>query len=400
MRLIFVTLGYHPDSIGGAYRYIADVAERLAQRGHKVSVIYPVPEGIATGRDTLNGVERWRFTDADGFFFANWNTENRNARALWLEATGYGKEPALTIICHAFFSPLLHIAAPNALFLFTGPWAEEYRYAQQARERSPGRKMLDVVVRRTMRVSEGQALRRCRAIVTISKYYERELPNWHGEGLPPIKVIFGGVDLQRFQPAADRAATRNKWQLAPHQFLFLTVRRLDPRMGLTSLIRAFALVAQQHPNALLWLAGRGPDAANLEALIRELKLEQKVRLLGFVAEEDLPSLYAAADCTLMPSLDLEGFGLATVESLACGTPVLGTRSGATPELLEPLQENLLFSAGDVGALHQRLGQILEHPETLPSRAECRRYAQERFDWMQPVDKLDAVIKELTKPEAA
>lgn len=399
MRLIFVSLGYHPDSVGGAYRYIADIAERLVQRGHKVSVIYPVPTGTAATRDVLNGVERLRFPDADGFFFSNWNTENRNARALWLETTGYGKELALTIICHAYFAPLLHIAAPNALFLFTGPWAEEYRFAQQARERNPGRQVLDVVVRRTMRVAEGQALRRCRAIVTISQYYERELPVWHGEGLPPVRVIFGGVDLQRFQPPADRAIVRAKWHLPEHQFLFLTVRRLDPRMGLSNLIRAFGLVTQTHPNALLWLAGRGPDAPNLEVLIRELKLESKVRLLGFVAEEDLPSLYAAADCTLMPSLDLEGFGLSTVESLACGTPVLGTRAGATPELLEPLRADLLFPPGDVGGLEHRLEQILEHPHSLPTREECRRYAEERFSWDLPVTKLEHLIKKLTTAEA-
>lgn len=398
MHLIFVSLGYHPDSVGGAYRYIADVAERLAQRGHKVSVIYPVPKGISTAPDTLNGVERLRFPDADGFFFSNWNTENRNARALWLAATSYGKEPVLTIICHAYFGPLLHVAAPNALFLFTGPWAEEYRFAQQARERSPGRQVLDVVVRRTMRVAEGQALRRCRAIVTISQYYERELPRWHGEGLPPVRVIFGGADLQRFRPAADRAAVRAKWHLAGQHFLFLAVRRLDPRMGLTGLVRAFALITQSHPNALLWLAGRGPEASSLEALIRELKLESKVRLLGFVPEEDLPLLYAAADCTLMPSLDLEGFGLSTVESLACGTPVLGSRSGATPELLEPLSADLLFSPGDVGGLENRLEQVLEHPHTLPAREACRRYAEERFDWEQPVSKLEHLIKELTTAE--
>lgn len=396
MRLIFVTLGYHPDSVGGAYRYIADLAERLAARGHKVSVIYPVPKGISTERDTLNGVERFRYQDAEGMFFANWNTENRKARTLWLEATGYGRERALTIICHAFFSPLLHISGSSTLFLFTGPWAEEYRFAQQARELGVGRKALDVVIRRTMRISEGQALRRCCAIVTISQYYERELPVWHGEGLPPIRVIFGGVDLERFQPPKDRAAVRAHWKLSDSDFLFLTVRRLDPRMGLMNLIRAFAPVALNYPNARLWLAGRGPDAPHLEALIRELKLEHHVRLLGFVPEEDLPSLYAAADCALMPSLALEGFGLSTVEALACGTPVMGTLSGATPELLEPLDPHLLFPPDDVTMLTHRLENVLEHPASLPTREKCRAYAEERFSWDQPVEKFQALLKQITE----
>ncbi len=396
MRLIFVTLGYHPDSVGGAYRYIADLAERLAARGHKVSVIYPVAAGTSLQRDTLNGVERWRYPDATGMFFANWNTENRNVRALWLEITRYGHEPALTILCHSFFSPLLHVAGPSSLFLFTGPWAEEYRFAQQARDLGVGRKALDVVIRRTMRVSEGQALRRCRAIVTISQYYQQELPRWHGEGLPPVKVIFGGVDLQHFQPPANRAAVRTQWKLADRDFLFLTVRRLDPRMGLGNLIRAFAPVALNYPNARLWLAGKGPDAPQLEALIRELKLETHVRLLGFVPEADLASLYGAADCTLMPSLDLEGFGLATVESLACGTPVLGTRSGATPELLEPLDPHLLFEPGNVVALTQRLEKVLQQPASLPSRERCRAFAEERFSWDLPVTKFQALLKQLTE----
>jgi glycosyltransferase involved in cell wall biosynthesis len=396
MRLIFVTLGYHPDSVGGAYRYIADLAERLASRGHDVSVIYPVAAGMSLEQDTLNGVKRLRYQDAEGMFFANWNTENRNARVLWLQATRYGNEPALTIICHAFFAPLLHVAGPNSLFLFTGPWAEEYRFAQQARELGMGRKALDVVIRRTMRISEGQALRRCRAIVTISQYYQRELPQWHGEGLPPVRVIFGGVDLQRFHPPADRAAVRARWKLADGDFLFLTVRRLDPRMGLANLIRAFASVALNYPNARLWLAGKGPEAPALEALIRELKLEHHVRLLGFVPEADLPSLYAAADCTLMPSLDLEGFGLATVESLACGTPVMGTRSGATPELLEPLAPGLLFEPGDLAGLTQRLEKVMQNPVALPARDKCRAYAEERFSWDLPVDKFQTLLKQLTE----
>jgi len=396
MQLIFVTLGYHPDSVGGAYRYIADLAERLAARGHEVSVIYPVAAGVSLEQDTLNGVKRLRYPDAEGMFFANWNTENRLARLLWLQATHYGKKPAQTIICHAFFSPLLHVSGPTTLFLFTGPWAEEYRFARQAQELGVGRKALDVVIRRTMRISGGQALRRCRAIVTISQYYQRELPQWHGEGLPPVRVIFGGVDLQRFQPPADRAAVRAHWKLADQDFLFLTVRRLDPRMGLANLLRAFAPVALNFPNARLWLAGKGPEAPALEALIRELKLEHHVRLLGFVPEADLPSLYAAADCTLMPSLDLEGFGLATVESLACGTPVMGTLSGATPELLRPLDPHLLFEAGEPAALTNRLETVLKKPASLPARDKCRAYAEERFSWDLPVNKFEDVLKQLTE----
>jgi glycosyltransferase involved in cell wall biosynthesis len=109
-----------------------------------------------------------------------------------------------------------------------------------------------------------------------------------------------------------------------------------------------------------------------------------VRLLGFVAEESLPRLLNAADCTVMPSLDLEGFGLATLESLACGTPVLGSSAGATPELLEPFSPKLLFDPQQSGALTEKLKSALANPAALPNRSRCRAYALQNFSWDGPV----------------
>lgn len=155
-------------------------------------------------------------------------------------------------------------------------------------------------------------------------------------------------------------------------------------MGLSQLIEAFATVAQPFPQARLWLAGDGSQRGELQGRIDSHKLAGRVRLLGFVAEADLPALYNAADCTLMPSLDLEGFGLATVESLACGTPVLGSRAGATPELLAPLSEALLFDTVPPAKLSNKLRTILQGQQILPGRAQCRDYAVKQFAWHRPV----------------
>jgi glycosyltransferase involved in cell wall biosynthesis len=118
--------------------------------------------------------------------------------------------------------------------------------------------------------------------------------------------------------------------------------------------------------------------------IREGGLGDRVQLLGYVPEAELADVYGVADCTLMPSLDLEGFGLATVESLACGTPVIASDAGANPELVAPLDAGLLYRSTDLQALAERLNAVLSGQHPLPSRARCAEYARARFPWERPV----------------
>jgi glycosyltransferase involved in cell wall biosynthesis len=165
-------------------------------------------------------------------------------------------------------------------------------------------------------------------------------------------------------------------------------------MGLDVLVDAFARVHAKFPRAKLWLTGRGSAEEMLRARSESLGLAKRVRFLGFLADDDVPRLLNAADLTVMPSLDLEGFGLATAESLACGTPVVGSLAGATPELLEPLDSRLLFEAGSVDVLAERLSQYLGDPSSVPSRADCAAYARNHFSWDAQVEACEAAARDL------
>ena len=394
MRFIFLSAGYYPDQVGGAFRYVTEVTERLAARGHHVTVIFPGNEPQASCSKSPARAALQRFPQPRGFFWNNWRQKNISARRNFMAAMPGDGEPLLAVLCHAFFEPAFAAHRGRSAFLFTGPWAEEYSFSRQSQKTLWPRRVLDQLIAARMRATERRALRSVDRVLTISRYYEGQLPRWHGADLPPVRMISGGVNAEQFFPFTDRAAARVKFGLKLDEFLFLTVRRLDPRMGLRQLIDAFATVAAQFPHARLWLAGDGPQRGELQAGIDAHQLGDRVRLLGFVAEADLPALYNAADCTLMPSLDLEGFGLATVESLACGTPVAGSRAGATPELLAPLSEDLLFDAISPAILQNKLLAILQNPQTLPGREQCRDYAVKQFSWDRPVAGFEQTFTEL------
>jgi glycosyltransferase involved in cell wall biosynthesis len=122
-------------------------------------------------------------------------------------------------------------------------------------------------------------------------------------------------------------------------------------------------------------------------------------MFGFVPEADLPALYAAADFSVVPTVALEGFGLVTVESLASGTPVLGTPVGATPEILSPLEPQLVFEAPTAEAMAQRLTEVLSGRIRLPGREACREYAQ-RYGWDAVTPRILEVYREAVEERRA
>jgi glycosyltransferase involved in cell wall biosynthesis len=114
--------------------------------------------------------------------------------------------------------------------------------------------------------------------------------------------------------------------------------------------------------------------------------------LGFLPDNELPLYYQASDTFVLPTRELEGFGLVVAEALACGTPVLGTPVGAIPEILRELQPDLLFEGIEAEDIARGIMNHLEGAKSDPQgyealRQRCRTYATARCGW-------DRVIKEL------
>jgi glycosyltransferase involved in cell wall biosynthesis len=108
-----------------------------------------------------------------------------------------------------------------------------------------------------------------------------------------------------------------------------------------------------------------------------------------VPREHLPFYYRSADLFLLPTLAIEGFGLATVEALASGVPAMGTRIGGTVEILKHIDDKLLFPGTDSKSLATGLERFLNDPESFHALGNrCRLEAEEKYSWEKVVDRIE------------
>jgi glycosyltransferase involved in cell wall biosynthesis len=163
-------------------------------------------------------------------------------------------------------------------------------------------------------------------------------------------------------------------------------------MGLHNLVEAISEVVRRHPDVFLLIAGKGMLQHELDQHIQSRNLSSNIRMMGAVSDQILASLYRAVDFSVVPTTAYEGSGLILVESLAAGTPVLGTPIGAIPEVLGPLSESLLFESPSAQHLSEGICEALSGKRLLPCMGACEEYAAVNYAWPTITRKVYAVYE--------
>lgn len=377
---------------GGGERVLREHAWRLAARGHAVRV---VSRGARSGRARLDGVEVREFPVDRGTALGFVRAAVAGARHEVAQALGEAGADVLQL--HQPLSAWGALGAPAAralpsLYTFLSPAPLEYRSRRgmTGLHRSGG---AGLAAQALLWLIERRCLRRATRIHVLSDFSARQLRTLYRIGGERVVKIPGGVDAARFRPVPDRPAARRALGLPEAAPLLFTLRNLEARMGLDGLIRAIAGARRHVPGLTLLVGGAGSLRAPLEALVRSLDLAGHVRFLGFVPEDALRLHYRAADVFLLPTRELEGFGLVTLEALACGTPVLGSRVGATPELLLPLDPGLLFDGPSPPAIEDAIVRFLARPDRAALEARCAAHAA-GYAWDRVVERLEAELHRL------
>ncbi len=202
----------------------------------------------------------------------------------------------------------------------------------------------------------------------------------------PITVVSNFVDLNRFRRPEGRG---------PIEPTCLHVSNFRPVKRVMDLVRAFSIAVDRGVEGRLVLVGEGPDRPAAQALTRDLGVSARVEFRG--PQDDIETILSGASVFALPS-EYESFGLAALEAMACGVPVLATRTGGVPEVVEDGKTGILCGVGDVESLAAGLCQLLNNPKAAEAMGDAARVrAEERFSLGRVLPKYEAVYRGARPP---
>lgn len=230
--------------------------------------------------------------------------------------------------------------------------------------------------------------------VTVPSAYLRRA-TWRGFDIPesvPIDVITNFVDTDRYAPVRDRACLRALFPaLRDHEPVLIHVSNFRPVKRITDVVAIFTEVHRHRPCRLV-MVGDGPERLPAERMLREMGLEGRVAFLG--KQDRFEELVAASDVFLLPS-EQESFGLAALEALSCGIPVVASDLGGIPELVTHGETGFLAPLGDVPAMARHVLTLVEDAERWQGFSHrARAQVLERFQKEPAIDRYEALYRRL------
>jgi D-inositol-3-phosphate glycosyltransferase len=236
------------------------------------------------------------------------------------------------------------------------------------------------------------------AIVVPSAGERRHLLDHYGAASEKVQIIPCGVNMAQFRPA-DKGQARRTLHLDPAAAILLFVGRFAPVKGIPTLLQAVAEVAQRQALIKLVVVGGDGEAAETTREIRrqaeELGITLRLQMVGRIDHERLPLFYSAADMLVLPST-YESFGLVTLESLACGTPVVATRVGGAAAVIEEGVNGTLIDGSDRGALAAGIERVLAQVRGGQLSVRRTRQSVAPYGWKHVASAIVSVYKDVLR----
>lgn len=233
--------------------------------------------------------------------------------------------------------------------------------------------------------------RRADRIIAVSEATKRDIVQQYSIDAGKIRVVYEAASPHFRPPTAEQiAAARARYHL-PEQFL-LHLSTIEPRKNLSRLLDALVELRRERPGLRLALVGsKGWLYDDLFARIARDGLQDAVQPLGWIPDDDLPAVIAAADLAVQPSL-YEGFGLPILEHMACGQVVAASRSASHPEVGG--EAAAYFAPDDTAEMTAVIGRLLRDRAEYAHRRDLGLAQAARFSWQRAARETSAVYAEL------
>lgn len=212
-------------------------------------------------------------------------------------------------------------------------------------------------------------------------------------------VIPNGFDDKFFRPG-NKKELRGKYSFPLEERIIVSVARLVPAKGIDCLIRAIGLVAPKFSNLRLLVIGEGEQRRELETLIEQLNLNHQVQLLGFRQPQQISDYLGLADMMVLSSRH-EGLGIALIEAMASGVPVIGSSVDGIPDLIQPERNGILVPPDDEEKLAEAIERLLQDQKLRDSFIrEGLQKVREKYPWSAILLRIDEVYAGLIQGNKA
>ncbi|HTU31660.1 MAG TPA: glycosyltransferase family 4 protein [Solirubrobacteraceae bacterium] len=377
MRVLMFSWEYPPVVEGGLARHVGGLAEQLVAQGVEVHVISRGPK--ATVHEEQAGVIVHRVAQPpfpramDAFlrWVAGMNRE--------MSALGDALATELDIDLVHSHDWLVADAARGSARGLERPWVVTVHATEHGRHQGWVQKHPQSAIHR----AERSMARQADHLITCSRYMRDHVAEVFGVGRRRITALRNGIDLTTMDPPADAAAVRRELA-APDELLVLLVGRLVYEKGFHLALDALAPLVRERgparPAVRFAVVGTGTAEDELRLQARRLGLERAGAFLGWVGDERLRELYAAADACVVPSI-YEPFGIVALEAMAAGCPCIVAHTGGLREIVPAGEQvGLRVAPDDAGALRRALARLLGDGALRARLATDAREHVTAFDW--------------------
>ncbi|MDD5751845.1 MAG: glycosyltransferase family 4 protein, partial [Candidatus Peribacteraceae bacterium] len=231
------------------------------------------------------------------------------------------------------------------------------------------------------------------SMFVVPSQFTKHLVEEYAKAQYRIAVIHNGVNFDRFQKDAGAGQLRKKYG---NNRVLLTVGGLWGRKGHDLTLRALKLVTQKRKDVRYVMVGEGNGRPQLEALVRELGLQEYVEFAGRKSGDDLVRAYQAADIYVhtpkIVDLKFEGFGIVYLEASACGKPVVATDAGGVRDAVLDGETGFVVPDGDIPAVADRILQLMDDADLRRRMGESGRQYAKKNDWTSIAEKFVALYR--------
>lgn len=385
VKILMITGTFPPRAFGGGTSIAYTLARKLVERGHEVCV-YTTDVGN-TPNDRLAVPHAAKRNGINVRYFRNVNNylafTHRIFLPLRMAFTLRDEIESFDVVHIHYFRTLMSVIAHSYAKKRGVPYVLHGHGSISKEGRlSKIKTIFDVLLGRSI-------IHDASKLIAVSNEEAQHYQQLGGE-TEKISVIYNGMDTTTFNTSHTNLIWSNRPDPNTREILYLG--RLHKSKGLDFLIRSFAALLKDYKNIVLVIAGADDNyKATLERLVGKLQLNDNVRFLGYIEERDKPSVYAAADLFVHVVKYMGGVGLAPLESILCGTPVIVTDECG--EIIKEARCGCIVPFGDVSKLKNAMKYLLENDEDARQMIQRGdRYIRDNLTWDVVIGRFEAIYR--------